>query len=90
MAAIDDYDTNRPGLNSPADYIEDVTPHDVNELTRVSRMLRVSGAAGDIAIKTRAGATKIIKAAQLYEQIAVRAKQVLATGTTATGIQSFA
>lgn len=77
-----------PSLESPATMIEAIIPDDEGELVNVTRainvetsgvvrMVTVDGAVGDVFIV--AGAT-----------FPVRARRVLATGTTATGIRGLA
>jgi hypothetical protein len=85
MAAIDNFASFAPGLDSPATLAEAVTPHDTNELTNVSRGLWVGGA-GDVAVVTSGGSTATFAAVPAGTMLPVRAKIVKTTGTTASSI----
>lgn len=80
MAAVDT--SNSP---TPADSAAAVTPHDTNELTAVTRGIYVGGD-GNLAVVTKGGQTVTFTGVVAGSVIPVRAKKVLATGTTATNI----
>ena len=81
----DAFEKNRPGLESPADRLETVTPADGADLPGgLTRALFV-GTSGSVVAQDRHGTTvTIASGASQYHPI--RVARVLATGTTATGI----
>ena len=85
MSATDDYESMSTGLASPFDDGEDVTPHDTNELTKVTRGLLAYTTAGKCAVVTSEGTTLTVYLA-LGAIVPVRAKIVKTTGTDAVGI----
>lgn len=88
MAAYDPH-PNRPfDMKEPYNSAAALTPDDVNELTTVTRGLMVN-VAGDVAVifnEDTASVTLTLQAGVVYP---FRVKQVLLTGTTATGIVGF-
>lgn len=86
MPAVDNFkEVSAMGWGMPATRIENVTPHDTNELTNASRWLFVGGA-GAIRVKTVGGDTVTLTGVIAGSVLPIRAVQVLATGTTATNI----
>ena len=80
----DRFSSFTPGLESPASFLQDVTPDDANDLPVISRALNVA-TAGTVRVTTSGGdtATVTIVAGVAFP---VRARRIWATGTTATGI----
>ena len=72
-------------LLSPANHAADVTPSDSAELAYVSKRLWVGGA-GNVTIVTAGGETVEYASVPAGTYLNVRARQVNATGTTATNI----
>ena len=64
-----------------------ITPHDTNDLPNVTREIRVGGG-GDLRIMYPGPAQKVVTIPSLPAGavIAIRARRILATGTTATAI----
>ena len=84
MAATDKFVSQNKGLGSPLTAGEAVTPHDTNELAKVSRALYI-GVTGDVVVVMQDGTTLTFKAVPVG-LLPVRVKVVKATGTTATNI----
>lgn len=72
------------GLESPATYIQSVTPNDSTDLPRAGRALNVA-ATGSVRLTTVDGTTDTVYVAAGVA-FPVRARRIWATGTTATGI----
>jgi len=89
MAATDRFEQYSGSMaavsDGPYSDAQTVTPHDTNELTYVSRALYI-GVVGDVTLVTLKGTTVLFKAVPAGSVIRIRAKQVKATGTTATQI----
>lgn len=84
MPAVDGFDRLPPErLVGPARSGQAVTPHDTNELTNVSRMLWVGGA-GAMSVVLADGTTLLFSGIPAGTMLPIQAKQVRATGTTAT------
>lgn len=83
--ADDDFAARTVQLADPPMNAAAVTPHDTNELSKVTRCIYV-GSDGDIALTTAAGNAVTFAGAKAGTQISVRAKIIKSTGTTATGI----
>ena len=84
-AVIDSFVRLIPGLSSPAKSAFDITPHNTNDLTYVTRGIYV-GASGDLKVDMANGETVIfvdIAAGVIHP---LRVKRVYLTGTDATGI----
>lgn len=79
------FDSHTPTLTTPGTKAFSITPHDTNELSNVTRGLYV-GVSGDVLVVTAGGdeVTFLAMAAGVFHPI--RAKQIKATGTTATDI----
>lgn len=75
--------------NSPAQEAFAITPSDTDELVYVTRFIYV-GVTGDIKLAMmndcNGAGTILLKAAQAGSVIPIRARKVLATGTTATDL----
>lgn len=78
---------NRSGFDAtkttPAIGGEAVVPHDVNELTYITRAIWVGGA-GAISIRTESGDAILLSGVPAGTLLPIRAKGINATGTTAT------
>lgn len=85
----DTFENIGAGLTSPPGHAFTVTPDDVTDLARNTRGLMVAGA-GDVALLTTAGDTTVLPALQPGVQYAIRARRILASGTTASGIVGLA
>lgn len=81
----DNFDSATPGLQAPASDGFAITPNDSAELTRTCRSIFVGGA-GNISLVTKAGTTLSFVNVAAGSILPVRAKQVNATGTTATNL----
>lgn len=87
MPAIDAFETHTPSFTSPAGRVEDVTPSDGTDLQFVTRAINVA-TAGTVALVTTGGdTTDVFVAAGIT--FPIRARRILATGTTATGIRGL-
>jgi len=80
---VDAFDTNSPGLTSPATKHFDITPHDSNELATKPRGIYV-GVAGDVVLTDENGTDCTYKNASGV--LPVRAVKVKSTGTSATNL----
>lgn len=80
----DNFASNSPSLNGPASGAGVVTPADGTDLATFSRALWI-GVAGNVAVTMLEGQTVTFVAVPIG-WLDVRAKRVLATGTTATSI----
>lgn len=76
-----------PGLTSPAQHIEAVSPNDSADLIRASRALNVASG-GVVRVTTIDGSTGDVYIAAGVA-FPLRAMRVWATGTTATGIAAL-
>jgi len=83
MAATDNFSNHSTGLIGSFRHNFSITPHDVNELSNVTRGIYV-GSGGDIKLTTIGGDTVTYSNAQSGSTIPVQAKIVFSTGTTAT------
>ena len=72
----------------PADYGFAITPSDSVDLPRVTRAIFAAGG-GTVAWHNMAGALQTTTFID-GDRIAIKARRVLATGTTATGIEGLA
>lgn len=81
----DDFETFQTGLTSPAIAAEVITPADGVALAHVPRALYVGGA-GDLRVMMRAGNVVTLAGVQAGMVYPLRVVQVMATGTTATGL----
>lgn len=81
----DNFRSHATELDSPVNYLEDVTPNDSADLGNVTRGIMIS-AAGDLKITTWGGSTITLTALTAGVIHPIRVKRVFATGTTATGI----
>lgn len=84
MAAIDIYQSNSIGLDSPPRKGFAVTPHDTNQLSNVSRGLWVGGN-GDVSVILADDSVAItLSAVPAGTLLPLQAKIVKSSGTTAT------
>lgn len=80
----DKFATMSTGMTGPADNIFNITPNDGADLATFTRAINVA-ASGTVAVVTTAGVTGTVYVAAGVA-FPVRARRVLATGTSATGI----
>ncbi|NKX43600.1 spike base protein, RCAP_Rcc01079 family [Roseicyclus persicicus] len=81
----DPFDDRRSGLNDPAEGLIQVTPSDTTDLGVICRGLYV-GNAGDVAVRASDNTEGVFENVAAGTFLPVRARRVLETGTTATGI----
>lgn len=89
MAAVDEFANHGSGGAGSADRVFGVTPSDTAELPYVTRAIRADGA-GIVRVITRAGGGAVDCRFAAGETRPIRVRQVLATGTTATGLEGMA
>jgi len=81
---MDQFENHSQSLESPATRLTEITPSDATELAIATRAISVAEA-GFIQLVTTGGDTgRVFVAAGV--PFPIRARQVLATGTTASGI----
>lgn len=85
--APDPFDTQQPGLSSPASNAFAITPSDSTDLAVAARALYV-GTGGTVVVRLRATGTTAVtfKNVPSGSVLPVRAVRVLATGTTAADL----
>lgn len=88
MPISDQFNDHAAGLSSPVQGGFDITPADGTDLSTVTRALMVSGA-GDAAVTLKNGDTLVLPGLTPGVIYPIRARQVAATGTTATGIKGL-
>lgn len=71
-------------LLSSSDF-DEITPHDTNLLSNVTRGIYV-GTGGDVAVVSIRGTTAVFANVPDGSVLEIRARQILATGTTATDL----
>ena len=85
---MDQFKNHTPGLESPASHLFEIAPDDAADLPQVTRAITVA-ASGHLQVVTAGGdAGRVFVAAGV--PFPLRVRQVLATGTTATGIVGLA
>lgn len=80
----DNFSTRSVANSDPASYGAAVTPNDSTDLATVPRALFIGGA-GNVVVHDAAG-TSLTFTCPAGLMLAFRARRVLSTGTTATGI----
>lgn len=85
MPATDHFSSFSSDLGSPATGAFDVVPDDGADLDVLPRAIMVA-TAGDLAVIMKDGSTATLPALQPGVPYPVRARRILASGTTATGI----
>lgn len=90
MPAINKYGPKAKRIESPADDVFLVTPSDTDELTYITKAIRIAstGTAGNVVVLTDWGNIRTIPMT-IGEQWDISVRKILATGTTATGIYAF-
>jgi len=81
----DHFSAHSAGLTSPAEHADAITPSDAGELPRATRALYV-GQGGDVSARFVSGDSVVLANLQGGTVYPLRLRQVLATGTTATGL----
>ena len=84
MAASDTFTSYTLGLSSPYVRAGGVTPHDVNELSEVTRALYVGGAGNVNLVLADDTAAVVFYGVPAGTVLPVRVKQVMEASTTAT------
>ena len=83
----DAFSSTTPGLQSPAMSIEEIVPSDTTDLSTITRAINVA-TAGTVRMITVDGTVGDVFVAA-GGAFPVRAKRILATGTTAAGIRGL-
>lgn len=83
--AADDQFANTQSFSGPCAHGVAVTPSDTNELTVVSRAIYVGGG-GSLAVVLNSGQTVTFAGVNAGAILPIRAKKVLAAGTSASSI----
>ncbi|WP_209426783.1 hypothetical protein [Pararhodobacter sp. SW119] len=81
----DDFRRHETSLTAPAERAEAIVPSDSAELPRATRAIYVGGA-GDLRVRMISGEAVTFAGMQAGMSYPLRLRQVLATGTTATGL----
>jgi len=81
----DSFKTHTQNLTAPPQNAVPIAPNDTGSLALITRALFV-GSTGDVAVRMQGGQTMTFSNMQGGTQYAMRVEQVLATGTTTTGI----
>lgn len=84
----DNFASHAPSLESPADYLFDVTPSDVGELERVTKAIHLNEP-GDVRVTTSGmpdGTSVTLRNIPVGVPYPVRARRIWQTGTTSTDI----
>lgn len=80
MPATDQFYTHAPNLASPAVGAFSIVPHDTNEVSQVTRALRIGTSDGTLSVVMADGSALIIPVAAL-EILPFRVKKVMAATT---------
>jgi hypothetical protein len=89
MSATDTFANFQGGLQSPCRSTFAITPSDTNELPFVTRAV-YAGGTGDITARLAGDAGSVtFKAVSVGTMLPIRARQIYATGTTASLIVGF-
>ncbi|MEO1555935.1 MAG: hypothetical protein AAFS01_05855 [Pseudomonadota bacterium] len=88
MPISDTFREFQSGLNSPVEGGFDVTPADGADLPAMTRAVMVTGA-GDLAVTLKNGDAITLPGLTPGVIYPIRATQVAATGTTATGVKGL-
>ena len=80
---MDSFADHKVTLNSPAESAAAITPNDTNDLASIPRAIYI-GTSGDLAVIPKDGdAPVVFKSVAAGSILSVRAKRLMATGTTA-------
>lgn len=85
MAATDDFASFKGGLESPIRRGFDISPHDTNEVSHITRAIHI-GVGGDVKVTTVDGDTFVLKNCVSGDRYPVMARIIWSTGTTATNL----
>ena len=86
MPALDTFKEYHAALSSPAEHAFSITPHATDELSHTTRAIYIGGA-GDVELVLKGDSTAVVfSAVPAGTLLPVRAKRVVSTNTTATGI----
>lgn len=78
--ATDQYSTHAPSLASPAVGAFSIVPHDTNEVSQITRALRIGTSDGTLSVVMADGSALIIPVAAM-EILPFRVKKVMAATT---------
>jgi hypothetical protein len=81
----DHFSAHAAGLTSPAEHADPITPSDDAELPRATRALYV-GQGGDVAVRFVSGEAVVLANLQGGTVYPLRLRQILASGTMASGL----
>lgn len=84
----DIFSSQSPGLSSPLIGGFAITPNDGTDLPFTTRQIRITGAAGALAV-TWLGGLETIEPVLAGETLDWRIVRIKATGTTATGLRGY-
>jgi hypothetical protein len=84
----DPFSAHSPGLSSPLAIGFAISPADGADLPYVTRQIRVTGAAGNLAVVWTSG-LQTVEPVFTGDVLDWRVTRVLATGTTATGLRGY-
>lgn len=82
---LDQFEGRAQAFDSPATHGFAITPADSTDLSEITRALFVGGP-GDVTLTLHSGAQVTLSGVAAGTVLPVRARQVAATGTTATAI----
>ena len=82
MTAVDLFKKNKKTYDSSSSILFTITPHDINELTYITRAIYV-GVPGNVAVQDINGNDVTFSNAPSGLQIPIRLRKIYATGTTA-------
>jgi hypothetical protein len=82
---LDPFRRHETSLTSPAERAEAIVPSDSTELSQATRAIYVGGT-GDLRVRMLSGATVTFANIQGGMSYPLRLRQIMATGTTATGL----
>lgn len=88
MAATDTFRRVTADLDDPASSAVAITPNDSTDLTVVTRGIYVGGA-GSVKVDMQTSGTVTFVGCVAGQTLAIRAKRVYSTGTTATNLLSL-
>ncbi|MGL4813143.1 MAG: spike base protein, RCAP_Rcc01079 family [Beijerinckiaceae bacterium] len=84
----DSYNSMSPSLTSPLIGGFLIVPDDGNDLPEVTRQVRVTGGAGNVAVIWASG-LETIEPVNAGDVLDWRLRRIKATGTTATGVRGY-
>jgi hypothetical protein len=82
----DKFENYRAELNSPYAEAADIAPSDSTDLSTTTRAIYIGGGSGVLVATMKSGATVTFSGLVTGSVLPIRARRVLATGTTATDL----